>query len=482
MFNISIAKSLLPVVDWNFGDFNKIYDTSSLSSYPYDYSLFAVIKLLIAPRIADKKYFCYWRKLDRYSTLSGDGYEDLEKWGYACALLHNDYDYPTMTTAIVEEDVFDSISKLKRDTPLPAVEQLFTQRKLPIIILKKTADNGSSHTVALIKRTRSLGKSWHTLASLVPALIPEFFTKSPIDDDEKAMLLALDGTEPSKFLESVNSLISKKKYFSEYIREKLTGFTGVKYEAKIRQREENIRFNRDRIKDYLITIDDLRQKIETDELMIIGLKEKFDETKDTEELLDYITNNKAINVVSVEGSLLIVTINTYLQNYDPDIYERVSKNPKSSLYYGLQDVGVTFEDCKKLYDLIFSKEELKIRITQSVSLGTNNQGNTVLNRYRTTPDSERLPNPHIHHHSCFGNNEDSIRELIAEADYIGALAQLIGSVSNINFADGIVTQEFTYDLFASGAPRCIEFPDGTCLTAKEALERINNEQTNSTNE
>ena len=177
-------------------------------------------------------------------------------------------------------------------------------------------------------------------------------------------------------------------------------------------------------------------------------------------------------------------VRTYLTNFDPDMYERVANNPESSLYARLPR-DVKFEDYHMLLDEIFLKEKLRLKVGAKIQLGVDNSERTALsgrNGLDRYLEHSCLPNPHIQNWNCFGNNQAVILDLIKNCDFVGALAQVIGSVGNLNFADGVVTPDFTYDLLNRDYNiECIEFPDGECLTARDAIERLKNEQTDSTN-
>ena len=57
---------------------------------------------------------------------------------------------------------------------------------------------------------------------------------------------------------------------------------------------------------------------------------------------------------------------------------------------------------------------------------------------------------------------------------------MISSIGNLNFYDGFVTNEFGSDIYNTDLV-CIEFPDGVCLNAYDAIARIKNEQTDNIN-
>ena len=84
---------------------------------------------------------------------------------------------------------------------------------------------------------------------------------------------------------------------------------------------------------------------------------------------------------------------------------------------------------------------------------------------------ECMPNPHIDRYRCIGNYERTINQCIKENNYIGALEQAIASCKSLNFGDSTVMKEFMrrmYGLESYSHNKCVELPDGTVVTPKEA--------------
>ena len=79
-----------------------------------------------------------------------------------------------------------------------------------------------------------------------------------------------------------------------------------------------------------------------------------------------------------------------------------------------------------------------------------------------------MPNPHIDVYGCMGNYLGTINNLLVERNYVAAIEQCIASAKSLNFGDGVVIGRFAEDIRRTGRS-CIELPDGTMKTPKDAV-------------
>lgn len=83
-----------------------------------------------------------------------------------------------------------------------------------------------------------------------------------------------------------------------------------------------------------------------------------------------------------------------------------------------------------------------------------------------------MPNPHIQQYHCLGNYAQQINLFLQQQNYIGAIEQCIASCISLNWNDWTVIEKFLSVLLqdAWGVQRCIELPDGSVVSATDAIE------------
>ena len=82
-----------------------------------------------------------------------------------------------------------------------------------------------------------------------------------------------------------------------------------------------------------------------------------------------------------------------------------------------------------------------------------------------------FPNPHIQGFGCIGSYGGLFQVSMQKRDYVGAIDQAVVSARNINFYDSAVIGAFARD-FSRTSIKCLERPDGTLLSPKEAIKEL----------
>lgn len=134
------------------------------------------------------------------------------------------------------------------------------------------------------------------------------------------------------------------------------------------------------------------------------------------------------------------------------------------------------EPMRAAFTKIFIEQEHYLWLTAGVVIDIEN--NTV-NKTREYLSEEGVPNPHLFHHTCFGNNTNHIIRALRSQSYEVAIEQVTSAVRGINFYDGTVASEFLRNLknlpeweFATYKQKCISLnaeDEGPTLTWMEYL-------------
>ena len=319
-------------------------------------------------------------------------------------------------------------------------------------------------------------KKVHMIQSLIPRLVPWYFKETPeLSDAERALLISLTKTSAIEYQELIEEFSKRYDFRSLQIKKQLHGFESVFEKRQLREIERAI----SDIEQNLLSLESrysehLKRRDEK-MMMRLGLVQKIEETNDSE-IMEYFLCNKTLHLVNVTDTRLEFISEAYLDNYDPEMFDRIVSNERSVFYRN--DRGDRYndkfsdEDIKLLLSAIWGDEaSLKIKVCAAYKVDLGEKWAEGISGYHfPTSFENHLPNQHIQRHSCLGNNGMYIQKCLGDNDYILAIEQCVASARNFNMADGVVAEEFMQNLFAPSAKKIIELPDGTSCTPIRALE------------
>ena len=131
----------------------------------------------------------------------------------------------------------------------------------------------------------------------------------------------------------------------------------------------------------------------------------------------------------------------------------------------------------KLIREIFINGKLKMRMCAAYKISLNAAVFGQTNYDYGFRGEGCLPNPHIDKYACLGNYQRTINECLLEHDYISAIEQCVASCKSLNFGDYTVMDTFM-DKMYRGTQKCIVLPSGETVTIKKAVEWLNAEGEN----
>lgn len=332
------------------------------------------------------------------------------------------------------------------------------------------------YTNADIKRTvifveQLNTRIWHYLQCFTVQYCKWYFKDNPISKEEQDLLVSLSDRYPAKYEELIETIASNFD-FRTYLIDKVV----MKFEKQARQRQlenvehriqeaaEELQYLLDQYREKSYSLDDLR-------VQRMGLNSIIESGEDNNELADYFRSHKMLDPVDTRGSHLSFIVRTYLDGYDPEMYETIAKNQRSHLYRNYSTNGVfdSVENRKKLMDAIFSDDPvLKVKMCAFYDLDIRGSVESAVGYHFPRNCADYIPNPHLHHHDCLGDHRRFIMERLKENDLLGAIEQCISSAKSINIGEDVTVKYFLEDLFTTSA-RVIEVKDGRSLTPTEAL-------------
>lgn len=315
---------------------------------------------------------------------------------------------------------------------------------------------------------------WHLVQSLTSRLIPWHFKDKPLEEDERLLVKSLTSRSSTEYELLIEAMAKKFDFRTKKVEHMLSGFEKSIKQLELRNVERNISSVNRRIEDYLNGYSEYIKQREALFSRKLGLMYQVDNSGENE-LLDYFLCNKHLDLVDAnEDGYLRFIVGCHLTSYDPEMYERFSKND-NSYFYGGYDVSCDkFKGRapkKMLLDAIFGDDScLKIKMCSFYEIHIGG-GVEVRSGYNYPADyKDFIPNPHIHYHSCLGDHRRYIENCLLEGDNIGAIEQCVSSARSVNIGEDITFVKLLRDLFSDRCGRVIELPDGTSCTPSEALD------------
>ena len=358
---------------------------------------------------------------------------------------------------------FKSIEKL------PTHEKFLSEKlKMPIWIRLMPSEN----TVCIFSETCSF-QAWHGVQSFMPKFF-NIFKEKPLTKEEISFLETLTFKTSLNYNQRLTELVNSSSFRSYMLKDQLEAFEKKLFEKKVSTAKENLsrieRAMEQAMENYRKACNERLEAM----ALVTGLKTMADQVDEHTELQDYLINNPRICNVALNDSRISFIAKTFLAPHHIEEYETISRKEEAFLQYtrtGFEDP----KDIKLLMDAIFSSKRcLKLRLCAYFEMDYfGSQVNSISNYSYVSRDPELanyIPNPHLQHHNCFGQNKTAIVEQLKDGDAIGAIECAIACAQRIYIHD-ISYREFIQDLLRTTG-KCLIAEDGTEMTPKEAVEYL----------
>lgn len=316
----------------------------------------------------------------------------------------------------------------------------------------------------------NLLRNFHFLQSMTPRLLPWFFKDKPIDDEEKALLLACTSRYETAYKEAIAKLAARYDFERIQMQRMISGFYRRARERQLNDITTAITSVRERMSEYMRRYRESMQNLDELNIRLLGFQSDLEneDGKDAE-LLDYISSHRNIVIEGAEGFEIRFFVRTYMDMFDVEMYETIRNKNGSHLYAGHQSEFWTVCRIRQLLDAIFSDEPLlRVKMLGYYKLDTRGAVDSV--RGFIQPDSCHgyMPNPHLYYYDCLGMHAMEIDSRMRDGDIIGAMEQCVASAKSINVGEGPTCSRFVHDLLVSTTPY-IELPDKRVVTAVAAI-------------
>lgn len=314
------------------------------------------------------------------------------------------------------------------------------------------------------------GVFYRRFASAMPRLLPWLFKDHPLTSDELAYLRALStpDTGSETLARMAEALYNKTDLTSRAVDKAIESlFKGTIDRRKTDLKRSIESLYRD-LKETRARISEIFTRITSINCELTGLDSK-DESTFITELKDYLHTQKGI-FVGTDSESLLLTITTFLSNYDPDdveIFIFNSDRPYQDL------TGEEEHDVRILFRAVFIDHIFKIKLAATYRLDYNCHV-TAMSNATNMNSLQAVPNPHINHHSCLGNYEPMLEDAEDHRDFITAIAICQQSAGSMNLVETISTRYFFEDFTAAYHDDIpvILTDTGESITPKQAIEQL----------
>lgn len=330
-------------------------------------------------------------------------------------------------------------------------------------------NEGTKSTVILVPAMKM--RQYHFLQSLIPRYLPWFFKATEFSELEIKLLKSLQNRYPvdyEKLIEEMAESLDLRKYSIVNL---IGGFEKRSREEAYNNSKNELQSLQRRAADILSDYNDMMERIDEKNIVLAGLMAAINSAGDNSELCNFFIANKSLTPVMTDRSRFSFVVSTYIDNFDPEMYDTMSRRETSHLFSGYAASGVfeSVEARKKFMDAVFSDEpKLRIKTCGYYQLGIDGTVTSYAGYHYPNNCDDRIPNPHLHNYNCLGNHARYIIERLQQHDLVGAVNQCIGSCKSVNIGESMTMQRFLRDIFDSTS-KIIETMDGESMTPAEAL-------------
>lgn len=430
-----------------------------------DYSLTSLGVALLRPRIEDYKGISgVYYSFDNKASAVTDFVERVKNIDECPLYCYYIYDRDKDVTDIIKENLPD-----------------FKERANISTFIKEKSENDcmilyheTKNAVGIFVNSKDF-RLYHLLTSFLSLYFPSLFAEKKMTEEDYVIARSLSNKEKDKFYSSIKQAL--QPYAVEFRKLQLCSLMKDIHETKI-----NIALNK---------VNDLRgqvNQIETqygnkivelkNAIMIYeGMKatENYDEPEKA--LVEYLSNNKDIHGLNIEGNNLYFSVTTLLNNFNQQAWDSFSNS--GHIYDGeygatLPEIFRTRDNRKILFDAIFSDDPaLYVRMAGNYKINIERCSVSTSSEYdyvNVDPMfKDYIPNPHLKLFECLGGYRDRILPALRERNYISAIEICIASAGSINLDE--VTQTFRPFLgwLLTNTNKILQTKDGTEMTPQEAL-------------
>lgn len=442
-----------------------------------DQSLAATTRILLGKRLKeDEKFYVYsylMENMEGIDDMEGKTLDDLVRAEpNSLTVLYTDSDkYMSSTTDSAVRQGLQELPKCN----------LYTEAYK--YAAKFFIDEENHRTYVLLPTTSN--RCYHLIQGLFSLMAPQYFPNRRADmtDEEFDLLNSTNEIDSDLYV----SLISKMQKEYDFNRERVMSLLDG-FKKKVAQREiDRARRDFENLLQEALTYEaEYAKRMERAHqvnMKLLGAEKLLQDAQEkSSELAEFFLANKCLNLRNVEGEVLDIYVNTYLNQWNPDEYDSMINNTRSHLYTSVSVVSNSpfreKKNVRKVLDAIFGENaQFKVRSLARYIIDIGRSSVRSECRGASVPEEYRpaIYNPHLYFHNCLGGNGPIMNQYLRDGDIEGCLAQCIASAQSINISETVTAGEFVRYLFET-QPVCLELPNGKVVNANEALTWLNEKE------
>ena len=278
---------------------------------------------------------------------------------------------------------------------------------------------------------------YYKIAGLVSNMFPLLWPK--MSPEVQAYALALTELDRTKLITATTTWMNKTNFLHA---KKLKAVQEWVQSTK-RKRLENISYQlrqaNDNIRNYEQSLKNAYDSRNGYSNELYALENNPDETNKANELMEYITTNKALQDFQIENNNMKLYIYAPLKYVDTAMVEHN--------YIKRASVQESNPNLVKLFKAAYIDETIELWTMTVITL--NLSGADAFGGEANIPSAitaKYALHPHINRYSCFGNNRNLIIKGLKSNDIIMAIEQCIAAGMNLNFSDSAVITRLASDL------------------------------------
>ncbi len=344
-------------------------------------------------------------------------------------------------------------------------------------------DERNKNALIILRGVSCSNTGWHFAQSMFTRFAPWVLNGTKPEDipvELREYFVSLNQESGSVYVDAVERVITAHNLRDKIVNRVIETVMRGTVDASISNYESRIADHRRRLANLYSDIASVNTYLTRDLDALTGLRERNKDIEaKTSEFKDYISTCESSITIKANSSSktsLDVYVKTYLKNFDVDLAETYIANDESYLYEwdNWSSDMLNLEDRRRLLKAVFLDESIKIRMAGQFTVDPT----SCSFRYARDGEAESLrnhylPNPHVAHFDCFGNNSRYINDALMNGDMITVVEMLRSVTENLNIADGTVGKTFVEAVLNSEtAYRIYETNDGQLLTPSEAVEYL----------
>jgi len=391
----------------------------------------------------------------------------------------NDSDYPIFCYYTYDTSNEEEVLKLINDSEYEIKDNIGAFLKEKADIKCRAIYHKEKNKAAIFINTKDI-RYYHLNASFISLLFPKLFEEKPLEGQDYDVVKACSKPDKDMFVQKIRECV--QPYAMEFRRIMLNALLKSLHNDKIEYALREVDQQREYIENVKNTLAEAVKNLKTLSVTYEGLRatEQFDEAE--EEFVEYLSTNKAIRAMKMEGSVLTFAVATLLNNYNADVWETFAK--RGYIFDGeymyrhekikLLDVFEDIENRKRLLCNIFSETpEFAVKIAGNYRIDMHSEYVSAEREYNYCAADpifkSYLPNPHLKIFHCLGGYEDRIPEALRKRNYIGAVELCCASAGSVDLDETDQTFRPFIGWLMSTREKVLRRKDGTDMTPEEAL-------------